>query len=198
MPRKARSATPLSLSEFDKLTVGLTELFSRLRVTLASNAEAQAIVDRLTSAGFLPPSRPGRAAAAAKAPAAVAATGGRRKRGRRRRPIDSDKVIAAVKKGGAAGQTSGQIATTLGIPVDRLRFQLYTLRDSGALKMLGDKSTAKYVVAPAKASAAPANKTVAKAAHKAGNKGAKKKVANGVAKKKGPAKAAAPSAPPAA
>jgi hypothetical protein len=187
MPRKPRSATPLTLSELDKLTGSITELFSRLRVTLSSNAEAQAIVDRLTRAGFLSPAArrpgrpPGKAAAAAPAPAA---TGKRKKRGRRRQPIDGEKILSAVKKGGAAGQTSGQIATTMGVPVDRLRFQLYTLRDSGALKMLGSKSTAKYVLASGKAAAAAPAK-----------KGRKKKGANGVSKKKAAAKPAAPSAP---
>src|SRR5436305_1905470 len=94
MPRKPRSATALSLSEFDKLTETFSELFNRLRLTLTSNAEAQAIVDRLTSAGFLPPSRPGRPAAKA-APAAAPATGKRKKRGRRRQRIEGEQIVAA-------------------------------------------------------------------------------------------------------
>jgi hypothetical protein len=207
MPRKPKSATPLSLSEFDKLTTSITELFGRLRFTLAGNADAQAIVDRLTQAGFLPgSSRPGRPAAKA-VPAAAPATGKGRKRGRRRQRIDSEKIVAAVKKGGATGMTSGQIADNLGVPVDRLRFQLYTLRDSGTLKMIGDKSTAKYVIgsgaaaakpAPAadkpaatppapKSAKKPAKKTKAKAKAKA-----KAKSSNGVSKKKVAAKTAAP------
>jgi hypothetical protein len=224
MPRKPRSATPLSLSEFDKLTSTFTELFTRLRFTLSSNAEAQEIVDRLTRAGFLPgtTSRPGRPAKAA--PSASPATAKGRRRGRRRQRIDNEKIVAAVKKGGGAGQTSGQIADTLGVPVDRLRFQLYTMRDSGVLKMIGDKSTAKYVVqggAPAAAAAKPAStspapkkarkkrkkahkataKATAKASPKATKKAATKKTANGVSKKKASAKAAAaakPAASPAA
>jgi hypothetical protein len=190
MPRKPKSATPLTLSEFDKLADGLTELFSRLRFTLSSNSEAQAVVDRLTRAGFLPPQRGGGRPAAKAAPAPSAETGKRRKRGRRRSKIDGDKILAAVKKGGAAGQTSGQIANTLGIPVERLRFQLYTMRDSGALKMIGDKSTAKYVVASGGGAKPAAAKPAAAAAPKKTRKKRKmRKGANGVSKKK--AKAAA-------
>jgi hypothetical protein len=189
MPRPKKTAAPLTLGEFDRLAESVSELIERMRATLMAHAPSLDAMARLESAGFF--TRPGAAGATPKRLAPKAAErangvhgngGHAAPKGRRRREsrIEPAKIVAAVKAGGTAGRTSGEIAKALDLDIEPLRHQLYVLRDAGALKMVGKLGGAKYVVADGKAKTKPATPSKSAAKKKAA-KNAPKETPTGAA-----------------
>lgn len=151
MPRRKldHGSSPLTLGELDRLEAAIGNLFARVRSALDGGAsESHALVERLERAGFFAPAG-GNGGGGRRAQAGAAPKQARRRR-RRHEPIDTGKVIAALKKAGGDGQTSGQLATALKIPTERLRFELYKLRDAGQIRMTGKMSQARYFAGDAK------------------------------------------------
>jgi hypothetical protein len=163
MPRAKKPSATLTLSEFNKLESAVMHLFGQVRAALTDSEEHRQLVERLAQAGFLPASKATTKAVSAPSPKSAANGVGtaRRRRRRQHSPIDPSKIVAAVKKAGAAGRTTGQIAVELGVDAEPLRHRLYELRDGGTLTMIGKMGGAKYVLASAKGS--PSDKSVKRA-----------------------------------
>jgi hypothetical protein len=155
---------PLSTSEIARFAATFGEFLERLQATVAEAERLETIKTGL--ANLL--RSPGLATVKVNG-GSKAAGGGRR---RKYAPIEPDKVLAAVKSAGANGATSGELASDLKVPVDRLRFVLYKLRDDGALRMQGKLSKARYLLSESKKAATVGTKA------KAAKKGPRKKRAS--------------------